>query len=343
MVVRQLGSAITPTVGGMRGVTNRVVARRAASEDAPVPRLHADELHIDIALVRQLVDRAFPEYVEHDLSALHGSGSSNALFRLGADKLVRLPRQPGGGASIDKEAAWLPYVAARVTAEVPTVVGIGEPDLEYPERWAITTWVHGSRPAPPRSGSESNETDALAHGLAQFLIELRGMTVPERAKEDESLSWYRGLPLGELDADFREAAAECRALGINLDIDDALRVWDQAVDGSSAVEPTDSWYHGDLLVENLLVDDARGLAAVIDFGGLAIGDPTVDLVVAWEALDDHGRRVFRRALDVDDACWTASRGWALLIAMITFPYYGTSMPVRCAHRLAMANAAITGS
>ena len=78
-------------------------------------------------------------------------------------------------------------------------------------------------------------------------------------------------------------------LGIRLDFDEALRVWDRAVDASCAVEPSRSWYHGDLLVENLLLDDAGRLAAVIDFGGLAIGDPTVDLVVAWEALDDGGR------------------------------------------------------
>ena len=64
-----------------------------------MPRLHADELSIDLALVRQLVDRAFPTYVDDDLSHLPASGSSNALFRLGDDRLVRLPRQPGRGAA----------------------------------------------------------------------------------------------------------------------------------------------------------------------------------------------------------------------------------------------------
>jgi aminoglycoside phosphotransferase (APT) family kinase protein len=59
-----------------------------------------------------------------------------------------------------------------------------------------------------------------------------------------------------------------------------------------------------------------------------VGDPTVDLVVAWEALDDKGRRAFRRAMDVDDAGWAVSRGWAVFIAMMTFPYYDTSMPGR---------------
>jgi aminoglycoside phosphotransferase (APT) family kinase protein len=322
---------------------NPVALRRFGSEDVRVSRFHADELHIDITLVRELVDRAFPEYAEDDLRRLSDSGSSNALFRLGNDKLVRLPRQPGGGASIDKEASWLPYVAARVTVEVPAVVGVGEPDLDYPERWAITTWLPGTRPSAPGTIPGCNGTDRLAEDLARFLTELRGMEVAERAKDDKALSWYRGLPLWNLDADFRETALRCRDLDIALDIDEALHIWDLAVDASRSVEPAESWYHGDLLIENLLLNDTGGLGGVIDFGGLALGDPTVDLVVGWEALDEDGRRVLRRALDVDDATWTASRGWALLIAMITFPYYGASMPVRRADRLVMAQAAITGT
>jgi len=168
------------------------------------------------------------------------------------------------------------------------------------------------------------------------------MEVPPEAPGDEALSWYRGMPISVLDADFRDSAAQCRSLDIAIDIDEALRVWDRAVEASYAAEPTVGWYHGDLLVENLLLNDEGRLAAVLDFGGLAIGNPTVDLIVAWEALDEEGRREFRRALDVDDATWTASRGWALLIAMITFPYYGATMPRRCADRLAMAQAAIAG-
>ena len=82
---------------------------------------------------------------------------------------------------------------------------------------------------------------------------------------------------------------------------------------------------------------------MLDLGGLAVGDPTVDLVVAWEVLDAAGRRELRRALDVDDDTWMTSRGWALLIAVITFPYYGATMPRRCADRLTMARAALSGT
>ena len=65
-------------------------------------------------------------------------------------------------------------------------------------------------------------------------------------------------------------------------------------------------------------------------------------MIAWELLNAGGRSAFRQALDLDDAVWNASRGWALLVAMITFPYYGESMPRRCAARLAVARAALAG-
>jgi aminoglycoside phosphotransferase (APT) family kinase protein len=93
------------------------------------------------------------------------------------------------------------------------------------------------------------------------------------------------------------------------------------------------------LAENLLLDGPR-LAAVLDFGGLSLGDPAVDLMVAWELLDAPSREVFREAVDVDDESWLLGRGWALAVALMTFPYYWQTMPARCADRLAMARAVL---
>jgi aminoglycoside phosphotransferase (APT) family kinase protein len=75
------------------------------------------------------------------------------------------------------------------------------------------------------------------------------------------------------------------------------------------------WYHGDVAAGNLLVRDGR-LCAVIDFGGLAVGDPACDLAIAWTLLDAPSRALFRTRLDVDDAIWTRGRGWVLWKGMI---------------------------
>ena len=86
--------------------------------DSLVATLHDDEFDLSTALVRQLVVRNLPDLANLPIEPLDMSGSTNALFRLGPELLIRLPRRPGGSESIDKEARWLPYVAAQLT--VPT-------------------------------------------------------------------------------------------------------------------------------------------------------------------------------------------------------------------------------
>ena len=301
--------------------------------------LHDDEIPVDEDLVRALLRTLPTSYDGLALRRLDSTGSSNALFRLGDDLLVRLPRQPGGTATIEKEQRWLSYVAPALPVAVPEIVVVGAPGSGYPERWSVVRWLDGAVPRPPMAG-EAPRHD-LAHDLAAVVTGLRGTVVPGEAEQDEALRWYRGEPLATLDADTRANLAACRAIdGLDLDLDACAALWDDAMrlplraDGDLP-----RWLHGDLVAENLLVRDGR-LTAVLDFGGLSVGEPTVDLVVAWELLDTEARQTFRGAVGVDEVTWLRGRAWALALAVMTFPYYWDTMPERCADRLAMARAVL---
>jgi aminoglycoside phosphotransferase (APT) family kinase protein len=80
------------------------------------------------------------------------------------------------------------------------------------------------------------------------------------------------------------------------------------------------WVHGDLDARNLLVVDG-GLNAVIDWGGLGVGDRACDIGVAWKVFSPEVRQTFREQLAVDDATWARARGWVLSQALIALPYY----------------------
>ena len=67
--------------------------------------------------------------------------------------------------------------------------------------------------------------------------------------------------------------------------------------------------HGNLLPGNLLVVDGR-LSAVIDWGGLNVGDPVRDLQPAWNVFAGDSRMRFCAELAIDDAWWVRGRGWA---------------------------------
>ena len=56
------------------------------------------------------------------------------------------------------------------------------------------------------------------------------------------------------------------------------------------------WVHADLSAENILVHSDGGLAGVIDFGGLGVGDRSVDLLYAWSLLDAPARDLLRTAV-----------------------------------------------
>ena len=155
------------------------------------------------------------------------------------------------------------------------------------------------------------------------------------ALADPHLQSYRGEPLATMDAATRENIERCRALDdFGFDLDAAEQIWGDAMKLPGAADrPSPRWYHGDLAAENLLVRDGT-LAAVLDFGSVSVGDPTVDLVVAWEVLDPPARERFRELADVDDATWLRGRAWALSISLMIW-YYWTTMPVRRARCMAV--------
>lgn len=79
---------------------------------------------------------------------------------------------------------------------------------------------------------------------------------------------------------------------------------------SSTWQHNPVWIHGDIAVGNPLVKNDR-LAAIIDFGQLAVGDPACDLSFYWTFFSEHDRAIFRSTLMLDDDTWRRARGWVL--------------------------------
>ena len=297
--------------------------------------MHKGELLIDDRLVRLLADRDLPAYAQKPLKRLDATGSSNVLYRLAADLLVRLPRQPGGGESIAKEASWTPALAKALPVAVPQVSHLGNPGFGYPEQWSVVRWLEGEHPGCVQPGQNSGgDRLGLAEDLANVILALRQIELPAEVGPD--LRWYRGSTLSDFDFSVRTYLGQCRALTkLDVDLNKAEAVWSEALTLPGAREAgPDRWYHGDLVSENLLVANGR-LTAVLDLGAVSVGDPTVDLHGAWEILDASARKLFAVKMGVSEAEWLRGRAWALGISQGALAYYWHSMPQRRRDRLAM--------
>lgn len=152
--------------------------------------------------------------------------------------------------------------------------------------------------------------------LAHFIAALQRIDTTG-APHDSS----RGEPLARRDMHTRDAIATMRG---TLDTDAMTEVWDAAIKSPMWHGPP-VWIHGDLKPGNLLAVQGR-LSAVIDLGGLGVGDPACDVMAAWLFLSAETRGIFRTALQVDDATWARGRGWALSVGVIALPYYQSTNP-----------------
>jgi aminoglycoside phosphotransferase (APT) family kinase protein len=83
--------------------------------------------------------------------------------------------------------------------------------------------------------------------------------------------------------------------------------------------------HGDLIPGNLLVGVDR-LIGVLDGGGFAPADPSLDLVAAWHMLDNERRALVRNELACDDLEWWRGVAWAFQQAMGLVWYYRETNP-----------------
>ncbi|KQX05117.1 MULTISPECIES: aminoglycoside phosphotransferase family protein [unclassified Leifsonia] len=268
------------------------------------------DIVVDPHLVERLVRSQRPDLV--GALRLVANGWDNAVFRLGDDLAVRMPRRSTAAHLIEHEQEWLPSIAARVPVAVPVPLHAGSPAAEFPWPWSIVPWFAGRSAASVDPASRAG----MARPLADFV---HALAVPAPAGAPRNP--YRGVPLAD-----REEVVWERLAGRRVHRAAELAVlWDHLVQ----VEPWSGpplWVHGDLHPGNIVVTDAApdvagesvDLVAVVDFGDLTAGDPATDLAVAWLAFDVGGRAAFRARMDelgpYDDATWQRARAWALVWA-----------------------------
>jgi aminoglycoside phosphotransferase (APT) family kinase protein len=261
----------------------------------------AADIEFDAPKVRALLRAQHPDLGHLKLIAA-ASGWDNAMYRLGPDLALRLPRRLPAAQLIEHEQRWLPLLQQRLPVPIPAPVRCGVPQDWYPWHWSIVPWFDGEAAdlAPPDR--------AQGELMASFFNALH-VAPPAGAPRNP----YRGVPLARRADKF--AACLKRLAGEDPLRPRHLTLWQQALE--APIDAPDTWIHGDLHPRNVLVSEGR-ILAIIDWGDIAAGDRAADLAAIWLLLPDPAARetAIARCHSVSRHTWDRARGWALLFALI---------------------------
>jgi aminoglycoside phosphotransferase (APT) family kinase protein len=266
--------------------------------------MHADEVDTDPSLVQRLVAGQFPQWADLPVEPVFPLGTDNANYRLGSDKLVRLPRQPGKVEGLERELEWLPVVAAALPVPVPCPLGRGEPAEGFPFPWGVFTWVEGE------NVSAADVAPETAADLAELIVALR------RLEATNAPPGLRRGTLRELDEWVHAGVAK---FGRDHDGEGLLEAWEETLEAQPWDGPP-TWCHCDLDLRNVVFRDGRP-SGVLDWGWAGAGDPASDAAVAWKVLPAAARDAFWDALGADEAEMARARGWTLMQCAGALSYY----------------------
>lgn len=266
-------------------------------------------IEITTELVRRLINSQFPQWRDLALRPVEKSGHDNRTYRLGSEMTVRLPSHECYASAVEKELTWLPIFKPLLSLPIPAPVAKGAATDEYPLPWSVNRWIEGDTV----TRANIRDQNEFAEDLAGFLKDLEAIDA-SRGVPAGPQNFHRGGNLAVYDNDTRSII---ETLSGQYDRRLLTEIWELSL--ATRYQSAPLWLHGDVAVGNLLVKDGQ-LCGVIDFGTMGAGDPSSDLVMAWNFFDDVSRKIFLTCMNFDEDTVNCARGWALWKALITFAW-----------------------
>jgi aminoglycoside phosphotransferase (APT) family kinase protein len=238
-----------------------------------------------LADIERALEHAFRELEIAPLRPLETGFGSTAVETAGSI-VFRIPRHRGSADGHATEARALPSLGARLPARVPNPEWRLEPGhADFP------LGVIGYRKIPGTTPAPGSATDELAADLARFLAALHAFPLDEA----ESLGLQPGLPPRDAFESERDAVLPVLREALRpREYRVVVRWWDDLLADAAMHEFAPALRHGDPWYGNVIVDESRRLAGVVDWEGLEIGDPAWD----FAAQSYLGRRFFDRVLEL---------------------------------------------
>ncbi len=242
------------------------------------------------------IRRHFPDLLIGDIQALpHAGWGGDSDAVLVDDTLVfRFPRGPEVARALAVEVCLLPELAPRAALPIPRFTHVARDPATDAPLFVGYPRIPGEPLTPARFAAVADDPAAverLAAGLGAFLTGLHRFPL-DRARAcgvPEPAATVREGVAARCDA-VRTGVYQVLAADERAAVDRIFAAW---LTGPRHFAWPPALCHGDLSSDHVLVAGRgeRGIAGVIDFGDLTIGDRTGDFVWRFEWGDAFFRRV----------------------------------------------------
>jgi aminoglycoside phosphotransferase (APT) family kinase protein len=280
-----------------------------------MPEWDAD-LEIDASLVRALLEEQFPD-LDASSARLLAEGWDNAVWVVEERWAFRFPRREIAVPLVARELAVLPAVAPLLPIPVPAPELIGAPDARFPRPFFGAPLLPGRELADVQLSDRAR--DELAVRLGEFLRALHAPDVREQADPE------RRLPLdpnGRADMAVRIPRTRERLAALDDLADDESQAAEEILRRAEDLPPSsvEALVHGDFHVRHVLIADDIP-SGVIDWGDVCVGDPSIDLQLAWALRPPERGDVFLDAYGrVDDETRLRARVLAVFFCALLANY-----------------------
>lgn len=266
---------------------------------------------------RRLLEHQFPALAPARLEPL-GTGWDNTAWLVNERLVFRFPRRRLAARLLELESRLLPRLAPLLPLPVPVPAWLGQPEGDYPYPFAGYPLLPGRTACAVPWTPEQRQRCAAP--LGQFLSKLHGVAVDET-----TLAAGPGDELGRADLGRRLSLVLSRLQQAEPLLEpthvQAIRHAAEQLARTPPWQQRPRWVHGDLYARHLLVDEQLLPCGVIDWGDLHLGDPALDLSLAFSFLPAEARNAFTEAYGpVDEHTWARARFRALHHGVILLGY-----------------------
>ncbi len=262
-----------------------------------------------------LVEHQFPALAPVQMEPF-GMGWDNCAYLVNGQWVFRFPRRHIAVPLLATESRVLPAIADQLPLPVPSPSFLGQPTDVYPYPFAGYSLLPGRTACRAKLGEAERHAAALP--LANFLRTLHELA--PKPDLDVPPDELRRLEMDHRIPMVRQRLE--RALELHLVKKPAPLRQVIARTPKNWRPGTSTLVHGDLYARHLLVDKDNHLAGVIDWGDLHLGDPAIDLAIAYAFLPDAARATFLDAYGPVDNQRLAVARLRALFSCLTILLYG---------------------